>query len=118
MSKHIQPKKARLPQDWHPADIKAALEKKGWSLRRLSQHHGYSPDMVKTALVRPYPNAERIIAQALGLAPETIWPSRYDERRPLRGIGGAPTHKNRSRAQDPKDNTHPKARNGTDGGAT
>lgn len=106
MSKNIQSKKAGLSQDWHPADIKAALEKKGWSLRRLSQHNGYNPNMLKAALARPYPNAERLIAGAIGVSPETIWPSRYDERRPKRGIGGAPTHKSRSRAQD-KCNTIP-----------
>lgn len=88
------------PQDWHPADIKAALEKRGWSLRRLAAHHGYSPSMVIHALHKPYPNAERLIAAALDLTPEAIWPSRYDERRPLRGVGGAPTHKSRS-APDP-----------------
>lgn len=92
MSERIQPKKRR-PKDWHRADIKAALEKAGWTLRQLSQHHGYNPGMTKTALVRPYPNAERLIADAIGVPPETIWPSRYDDRRPMRGIGGAPTHK-------------------------
>ncbi|WP_082439176.1 helix-turn-helix domain-containing protein [Alloalcanivorax xenomutans] len=93
MNTHIHAKKARLPKDWHPADIKAALEKAGWSLRRLSIHHGYSQGMLKNALCRPYPNAEQIIAAAIGKRPEDIWPSRYDERRPLRGIGGAPSHR-------------------------
>lgn len=96
MNKHIQTKKAGLSQDWHPADIKAALEKSGWTLRRLSINHGYGPTMVVHALRKPYPRAERIIADALGVKPEDIWPSRYDERRPLRGVGGAPTHKSRT----------------------
>lgn len=64
--------------DWHPADIKAALEKAGWSLRRLSLHHGYkSPTTLKEALHRRYPKAERLIAEAIGVDPATIWPSRY-----------------------------------------
>jgi Ner family transcriptional regulator len=29
---------------------------------------------------RPYPRAERLIAQAIGVPPETIWPARYAER--------------------------------------
>lgn len=63
--------------DWDPADVVAALRKAGWSLRRLSRAHGYHPDALKHALRRPYPQAERIIARALGTDPESIWPSRY-----------------------------------------
>lgn len=66
--------------DWHPADIKAALEKAGWSLRRLSLHHGYSHGTVRQAISKPYPNGERIIADAIGVEPWEIWPSRYDDR--------------------------------------
>ena len=93
METQKHPKKANLPQDWHKADIKAALEKAGWTLRRLSVHHGYCEGSLKKALRVPYPKAEGIIADALGLKPKVIWPSRYDERRPLRGVGGAHTHK-------------------------
>ncbi|WP_375591750.1 transcriptional regulator [Chitiniphilus eburneus] len=64
--------------DWHPADVVCALRKRGWSLRQLSLHHGYSHGAtLKTALRRRYPKAERLIADALGLAPSEIWPSRY-----------------------------------------
>jgi Ner family transcriptional regulator len=116
MSERIRSKKASLPQDWHPADIKAALEKAGWSLRRLSAHHGYSQGLLKVALARPYPNAERMIAAALGVEPETIWPSRYDERRPLRGVGGAPTHKTGRKTKD-KGTTDQESCNGNHGEA-
>lgn len=64
--------------DWHPADVKAALEKAGWSLRRLSRHHGYLSDWFKHAFRRPSPIAEGIIAAAINLHPAMIWPSRYD----------------------------------------
>ncbi len=79
MSRQRTPKKP--PQgDWHPADIKAALEKAGWSLRRLSLHHGYaSPTTLKNALHGRWPKAERLIAEAIGIDPATIWPSRYPE---------------------------------------
>lgn len=70
------PKKVEQ-QDWHRADIKAALEKKGWSLRQLGITHGYHPDVFKNALARPYPEVERLIAKALGLEPQTLWPTRY-----------------------------------------
>lgn len=64
----------------HPADIIAALRKRGWSLRRLSVHYGYSPESLKEALRRSYPKAERLIALAIGLRPEHVWPSRYAAR--------------------------------------
>jgi Ner family transcriptional regulator len=63
--------------DWHPADLIAALRKRQLSLKQLSREHGYAPDVLKVALRRPYPKAERIIAAALGTTPNSIWPSRY-----------------------------------------
>ncbi|WP_083460545.1 helix-turn-helix domain-containing protein [Gulbenkiania mobilis] len=66
--------------DWHRADIVAALHKAGWSLRRLSQEAGLSAGALNNALDRPWPKAERIIAAAIGEAPEAIWPSRYEKR--------------------------------------
>lgn len=66
--------------DWHRADIVAALHKAGWSLRRLSQEAGLSAGALNNALDRPWPKAERIIAAAIGEAPDAIWPSRYEKR--------------------------------------
>lgn len=66
--------------DWHPADIIAALRKSGWSLRRLSIHHGYYHTYLAGAIERPFPKGERLIAAAIGVPPEQIWPSRYAER--------------------------------------
>lgn len=66
--------------DWHRADVVAALKKAGWSVRALSMAHGLSPNTLKGALTSPYPKAEKIIADALGLAPEEIWPQRYAAR--------------------------------------
>lgn len=77
MNTPYTPKKPVLT-DWHRADIKAALEKAGWSLRKLAEHHGYAPSTLINALAGQYPNAERIIAEAIGKHPKEIWPSRYD----------------------------------------
>lgn len=67
--------------DWHPADIVAALRKAGWSVRRLSAHHGYAGSTaLSNAIRRPWPKGERLIAEAIGISPEQIWPSRYAER--------------------------------------
>lgn len=73
-------------EDWHPADICAAVRKAGWSLRRLSTAYGYVPQRLAVALSRPDPQGERLIAAALGTRPEVIWPSRYDRHgQPNRG---------------------------------
>ena len=81
------PVKNPVPQDWHVADIKCALEKKGWSLSRLSKKNGLCRSACKVALYLPAPKAERIIAAAIGVPPQTIWPSRWNwngtgQRRP------------------------------------
>lgn len=78
--------KKASPQDWHPADVKAALEKKGWSLRRFARAHDYSPSAANKALRLPFPGMEALIAAELGLPATAIWPSRYDENgEPKRG---------------------------------
>lgn len=76
MTNRRQSKKP-VTKDWHPADIVAAIRKAGWTLRRLSQHHGYSATLCRVALDRPYPRGERFIAEAIGVPPQAIWPSRY-----------------------------------------
>lgn len=79
MTTTTRPKKP-APEDWHRADIVAALRKAGWTLRQLSAHHGYAPGSLGQALKRPWPRAERLIADAIGVAPEAIWPTRYPRR--------------------------------------
>jgi Ner family transcriptional regulator len=77
-------KDTEVHRDWHPADIKAALEKNGMSLRELSRKNGLAPTTVRAALERAYPKAEMIIARAIGVTPDEIWPSRYQEKRTCR----------------------------------
>jgi Ner family transcriptional regulator len=67
--------------DWHPADIQAALKKRGLSLAGLSVSHGYHPTAAGKALKRSWPALETVIAQAIGMTPEQIWPTRYTSRR-------------------------------------
>jgi Ner family transcriptional regulator len=70
-----QPSKA---EDWHPADVVCALRKAGWSLRRLSKHHNYAQaTQLANALRQGWPRGERLIADAIGVEPWEIWPSRY-----------------------------------------
>jgi Ner family transcriptional regulator len=62
---------------WHPADIKAALEKQGLGLSELSRRNGYHPTAAGRALRTSWPEVEKIIADALHVSPQEIWPERY-----------------------------------------
>lgn len=79
--RRIQTPKKASHEDWHPADIVCALRKAGWSLRGLSLHHGYHPHglMKVTGLTNRYgwPKGQQLIADAIGVPPWEIWPSRY-----------------------------------------
>lgn len=63
---------------------------KGYSLRQLAKLNGYgNENSLTSALRRPYPLAEGIIAEALGVPASTIWPSRYGaDGKPNRGASG------------------------------
>jgi Ner family transcriptional regulator len=73
MSPDSEPRKT----DWHPADVLAALKKRGKTLSGLSQANGYHPTAAGKALKKPWPAMEKLIAAELGLKPGDIWPSRY-----------------------------------------
>lgn len=66
-------------QDWHPADVKAALEKSGTSLSALARENGYSH--IQRVLKSHWWAAEQIVARALGMSAESIWPTRYQTSR-------------------------------------
>ncbi|HAK8073636.1 TPA: transcriptional regulator [Salmonella enterica] len=72
-----------MQQDWHPADIIAGLRKRGTSLAAVSRQAGLASYTLANALIRHWPKGERLIAEALGITPEQIWPSRY--RKPENG---------------------------------
>ena len=85
----IAMRKKAAPQDWHKADIRAAVHRLGLTFKGLALAHGYrSVDAVSQALHRPYPKVERIIGEAIGVPPEVIWPSRYT----LKHSRGAAAH--------------------------
>ena len=66
-----------MQSDWHPAYIIAGLKKRGTSLSALSRQAGLASSTLANALPRRWPKGERLIAEALDVAPENIWPSRY-----------------------------------------
>lgn len=65
--------------DWHPAEVKAALEMAGTNLSQLAKKHDYKH--ISEVLHRPWVAAELIVAKALKKKPEEIWPSRYERSR-------------------------------------
>lgn len=73
-----QAKKASQ-EDWHPADIIAALRKAGYTLSKLAFEHNLKDSSgLSKALVMSFPKGEQRIAAALGVHPMTIWPTRYE----------------------------------------
>ncbi|EFE9481241.1 helix-turn-helix domain-containing protein [Escherichia coli] len=70
--------------DWPPEIIKARLHMSGLSLRSLSLKAGYSRDSLKSVLRTPCRPYQQIIADALGVSPEEIWPSRYQVKSYMR----------------------------------
>jgi Ner family transcriptional regulator len=68
--------KSTPPQeDMHPADVIAALRKRGTSLRKIAIENGYSH--IQRVLTSPWLAAEQLVAKALDRRPEELWPSRY-----------------------------------------
>ena len=74
---HTKESQKKQPSYWHDADIIAGLKKAGTNMSALSVANGYTRNGLRNALYRKYPKAERIIAGAIGVNPEDIWPSRY-----------------------------------------
>lgn len=47
-------------------------------MAQLAVELGVTRSCVRTALDRPYPRMEKVLADALGLTPQTLFPERYD----------------------------------------
>lgn len=69
--------KKSTTKDWHPADIVAALHKRGTSLAKLSREAGLASSTLSNTLTRPWPKGEWLIVIALDVHPSQIWPGRY-----------------------------------------
>ena len=78
MPKLDTPKKPATQQDWHPAYIVYQLRLKGLSLRRLSRLNGFAASSAEVVNRIAWPKMERLVAKAIGVAPQEIWPSRYN----------------------------------------
>ena len=79
-------------EDWHPADILAALHKRGFTLRDVARAHGLKDSStLSKAMVISYPAGEKRLADAAGVPVEEMFASRYEpDGTPVpRGIRGA-----------------------------
>ena len=57
--------------------IKFQLRLRGSSFSKLARDLGVTRQAVRNALMVRYPRMERVIANEIGLHPQTIWPERY-----------------------------------------
>lgn len=90
--------KKSTTKDWHPADIIAALHKRGTSLAKLSREAGLASSTLANTLNRPWPKGEWLIAIALDVHPSEIWPGRYlntnNKRKPRKPLHRMTTTEN------------------------
>ncbi|OOF88033.1 helix-turn-helix domain-containing protein [[Pasteurella] aerogenes] len=69
-----------VKRNWSSKKIVYELHERNITLESLSRKAGLAPSTLKNALRVSYPKGERIIAEAIGVAPEIIWAERYAER--------------------------------------
>lgn len=95
------PVKKASPEDWHPAQILAALHMRGITLLELARRAGvvgsstFSKAMANTA----YPINEKRIADALEMHPKEIWPTRYNTDGTRKSFGLRALKSTQSRCQ-------------------
>lgn len=73
MNDHKVPKNPTERRIW----IKSQLELHKSSYSAIARENRVSVATVQSAVMRPYPKMQRLIAEKLGLPPEAIWPERY-----------------------------------------
>lgn len=74
-----QTAKKPVGKDWDSADVKYALHKKGITLKGIADAYGLtSSSTLSSVFTRSYPLNEKRIADAIGVHPMVIWPSRYN----------------------------------------
>lgn len=67
------------PPDWTRDEVLTALHNQGTSLRALARAYGVTvPSLARAFEAQFAPTAQQRLAAALGVAPQTIWPSRYE----------------------------------------
>ena len=63
---------------WDVHAIRAEIKRRGYTFVELSRKYGLAVSAIRTALVMPYPKADRVISAFLGVPLHNLWPDRYD----------------------------------------
>lgn len=80
----------------------------GRSLAKIAGEAGVSRQCIYKVFKRTYPSMEKVVADALGLAPNVLWPERYDANGlPINRMG----RPKKSASKQTKNTTHVKGRN-------
>jgi Ner family transcriptional regulator len=69
------------PTKWDNPAIKAELERRGWTLTRLALENGLHESACRRALHSSCHAGAMVIAKALGVTLEELFPGRYIRRR-------------------------------------
>ena len=64
-------------EGWHPADIMAAVRRKGSNLAQVALAAGLHETACRAAIRRKYAEGELAISRFLGVPPHDIWPDRW-----------------------------------------
>lgn len=70
------------PVRWDRHAIKVEVSRKGTTLRAISLAAGLDPSACSAALSRRHFAGEHALAAFLGVAPEVLWPDRYQRLSP------------------------------------
>jgi len=89
---NVTPKKTSQ-KDWHPSDIKAAINKNGYTLNDIAKEEGLKGSSSLSAAMhsKSYPLNEIRLAKYAGVPVQVMFPQRYnsDGTKKPRGIRGA-----------------------------
>lgn len=66
--------------DWSKDAIYTALKNRGVELSDLERIQNLKPGTMRNTFYRACPAYEQAIAQAIGIEPAVIWPSRYQHK--------------------------------------
>lgn len=64
---------------WSPARIKSELMMRGTNLSKIAVQNDLSESACRKALIKPFPRAEQVIANELGVDVKEIFSDRYQE---------------------------------------
>lgn len=64
--------------DWDWNQVRAELLRRGLTLAEVGRRNGLSADLVRKVRILPLHRPQDAIADAIGVNPSSIWPSRYD----------------------------------------